>query len=611
MAGAQTLALCSAAVNPPRVAQALLVGLALLSSACGEEETDPLPGVDAAAPDASDPADGGTLADAGAAPDAAVVDQSAPYFDPARLLEVEIELGADDWDELRRQTRSITDVLVGDQCLEAPFPSPFTYFSARVTVDGKTLEPVGVRKKGFIGSLSESRPSLKLSFDEFVPGQRLDGQERLTLNNARQDPSYLRTCLAYLVFERAGVPAPRCNFAHVTVNGQDLGVYVHVEDIKKPFLRRHFDDDEGLLYEGTLSDFREGWLGTFEKKTNREEPDDRAALAALASAAARPASERVEALEEVLDVDAFLSFWAAEVLLVHWDGYAGNTNNFFVYQDPLTARFYFLPWGADAVLSRGPFLPEGTPESVFATGVLAHGLYALPELRARYLDRLASLLSGAWREAELGRYVDEAVALIGPRVLEPGPFGSAVTALREAINTRRAELDPELRAGGLDWPAALRGSPCWSEVGTVRGELVTTWGTHPSSNPLATGTGTITVEYMDASFTGVTVGGSAGFGVSPDDRGQAVFILPALLADNAVVVLYVVTAPENVASGRSIPIDLGTTRAALLWAPRPGAELQIVGWVGNGQLEIEAGGLSPGAAIRVRVDASVLGQGGL
>lgn len=580
-------------------------------SACGSEETDPLPGPDAGLSDGSATRDAGVPPDAGAASDAQVPDPSAPYFETSRLIEVEIELAAEDWDTLRTQAREFPGILVGAECLDAPFSSPYTHFPAKVTVDGQTLENVGVRKKGFVGSLSESRPSLKLKFDEFVPGQRLADMERFTLNNSRQDPSLLRTCIGYSIFERAGVPSPRCNFAHVTVNGQDLGVYVHVEEIKKPFLRRHFDDDEGLLYEGTLSDFRDGWLGTFEKKTNQTEPDDRSALAAVVTALERPESERLDALEAVVDVEAFLSFWAAEVLLSHWDGYAGNTNNFFVYQEPITQRFYFLPWGPDAVLSRSPFLPDEVPHSVFATALLTRRLYEHPELRGRYLARLGALLDTAWSEAELGRYIDQVVALISSRVHQPGPFAAGVEELRNAVNTRRAQLDPELRAGGADWTVPLRGSPCWSEVGVVSAELVTTWGTHPSSNPLMTGTGTISGRYMENDFVGVTVGGSAGFGVSPDDQGEAVFVLPALLPENSVLVLYVVTDPARVIPGQRIPIDLRSTRAALLWAPNVGAELQVLGWVGNGHVEIQEGAVSQGAPIRITVDAAVLGQGGL
>ena len=41
-----------------------------------------------------------------------------------------------------------------------------------VTVDGNTLTNVGVRKKGFQGSLSTTEPSFKVKFDEKVFGSR-------------------------------------------------------------------------------------------------------------------------------------------------------------------------------------------------------------------------------------------------------------------------------------------------------------------------------------------------------------------------------------------------------------------------------------------------------
>ncbi len=40
--------------------------------------------------------------------------------------------------------------------------------------------------------------------------------------------------MAYKLFNDAGVQAPRCSFAKVTVNGEYLGLYSNVESIGKP-----------------------------------------------------------------------------------------------------------------------------------------------------------------------------------------------------------------------------------------------------------------------------------------------------------------------------------------------------------------------------------------
>ena len=41
--------------------------------------------------------------------------------------------------------------------------------------------------------------------DDYVPDRRYRGFERMTLNNSRQDRSYLNQCLSYAAFNAAGV----------------------------------------------------------------------------------------------------------------------------------------------------------------------------------------------------------------------------------------------------------------------------------------------------------------------------------------------------------------------------------------------------------------------
>ena len=162
------------------------------------------------------------------------VDRAAPYFEPDRVLEVAIELAPEDWEALRLETRGIADILGGD-CLDGPPEQLFSWFPATVTVDGVTLEEAGVRKKGYLGSMSYDKPSLKVRFDKYVDQLLTDTLggvlQRLTLNNVQQDYSKLNTCMSYHVFAAAGQPAPRCSFVSATVNGEDMGLYVHVESI--------------------------------------------------------------------------------------------------------------------------------------------------------------------------------------------------------------------------------------------------------------------------------------------------------------------------------------------------------------------------------------------
>src|SRR5205823_8934776 len=102
-----------------------------------------------------------------------------------------------------------------------------------------------------------------------------------------------------------------------------LGVYVLVEGWNKQFLKRHFKNPDGVLYDGGFAKDI-----TYPLELESGEPTDRTDLRELASAARESnALERMARLGKVLDVDRFISFIATEVLLAHWDGSMMNKNN--------------------------------------------------------------------------------------------------------------------------------------------------------------------------------------------------------------------------------------------------------------------------------------------
>ena len=379
---------------------AMAFALALGASACGSDPTQPSSGTPGSSSSGGPSGDGGGPSGDGGGPNQPDPDPSDAMFDPDHVIEVGITMAPEDWDTLRRQSRDVS-ALFGEGCMDGPKESPYTQFPATVTVDGTTLEMSAVRKKGFLGSASLSKPSLKVSFDEYVDGREHAGLEGLTLNNGRQDPSLIKTCLAFKVFRDAGLPASRCNFAHVTVNGEDLGIYAHVEPVGKRLLERHFTDASGDLYEGQISDFRDGWTATYEKKTNEDDPD-RSELDAVAAALLASDAELDATLGAVLDLGAFRRYWATEALIAAWDGYASNTNNHLVYFDPASGKMSFLPWGPDMSFDAvDPLGPPGRPQSVSARAAIASRLYQTPELRAAYAEAMKDLLETAWKEDAL------------------------------------------------------------------------------------------------------------------------------------------------------------------------------------------------------------------
>lgn len=527
-----------------------------------------------------------------------IEDPTDEVFDPARLLRIEIDLPEDDWDFVRTQTRSL-DILSGDDCLAEPFGSPFTYVEATVTIDGEVVDNVGVRKKGFLGSLDDNKPSLKIKFDEYKD-QRFSGLERMTLNNNRQDPAYIRQCIGYQLFADAGVPAPRCNFARVFANGEELGIYAHVESVKKRFLARHFEDNGGRLYEGTLSDYRQGWDGTFEPKTNESDPD-RSDVEAMVAALESPDSQLVDELEPLIDVDRFLTFWAMEVLINHVDGYANNTNNFFAYTDPTTGQIELLPWGIDNILSPGNDFPDGDnpPKAVFASAMLPRRLYLLPETRDRYIERLDELLDAVWDEDAILDEIDRMSALIAPHVdadlfIDGRDFDSEIDSVRGFVRDRRGELEPEL-ASPPAWDYALRDSFCFIEVGNVSGTFDTTFGTASSPQVFGLGSGTIAGDLEGATLAPSQIGTKSGFDQNNLQNAQVQLI--AQTAPDTLLVFVFGTPAANFTSGNTVGLGFGASSGIAIEFDTTTSQSRVVGFMLGGTLQLDQAGTSDGATV--------------
>ncbi|MGE0609199.1 MAG: CotH kinase family protein [Pirellulales bacterium] len=410
-------------------------------------------------------------------------------LDPERLIEIRIELAARDWSLLCSQSPNGSAMFGG-----LPSESSYTYFKADIWIEGQKIESVGVRKKGSFGSADFQRPSLKVEFDEYVQQIPVKGLSQLTLNNNKQDQSQVSQLLTYKLFRDAGNPAPRCNLAHVTVNGTSLGIYSNVESIKKSFLKRFFEDKSGNLYEGSLTDFHPGSLDYLEMKTNEVE-NDRADIRRLAELLAADGALDLGELEKIIDLDSFFRHWALEAMTGFWDGYASNQNNYFLYFNPADGRGYFIPWGADyAFTSQGPMsFGQGVP-AIYAQGILANRLYHTKGVPERYQATMRRLLDEVWNEKEMIAEVDRVEELITPH-LHQSQSGTpkAMDELREFINTRGATLQTALEAWRPFVPRRPRTPTHIVPIGNANGTFSTVW-SEGKPDPADGGEADITVE---------------------------------------------------------------------------------------------------------------------
>jgi len=359
---------------------------------------------------------------------------------PTRVVDIRITLPAADWNRLRRKRRRFSAVLSG-----GTGQSPYKYVSGDITIDGERIESVGIRKKGTFGSLDRERPSLKIKFDEFRKQDPIKGLSRLTLNNNKQDAAQVSQFLTYRLFRDAGLHAPRSSFARVTVNDEYLGIYSHVESIKKPFLERSFGDKSGNLYEGTYAEFLPSSVQKLEAKTNKT-GNDRRQIIKLAAALAADGDLSIADVEQVVDIDNFLHFWAMEGLLQMDDSFSSHRSNYYFYENPMNGLGYFIPWGADESFAKKV---EPRPTVVYLQSLLANRLYRTEGMPQRYKNTMLHLLDEVWKEAELIAEIDRVEELIRPHLHErqQGTF-KAMNDVREFIRTRRKVIQDELS----DWP---------------------------------------------------------------------------------------------------------------------------------------------------------------
>ena len=399
---------------------------------------------------------------------AAVIDSAEELFAPDNFLEVKIQINPLLWDRLRYQYRDITKERKPGEA----FKSNYAYLPARVFINDEDLGEVGLRKKGLIGSSSTQRPSLKIKFNHSKKGRKYHGLERLTLNNNIQDPSLVKQYLSYKLFRKAGLPAPRCNFARVYVNGQYLGVYTNVESIRKQFLKRAFNDSDGDLYEGMINDFREGMYETFEIKDGAGKKMK--SIVRAVKALSKEGDDQLNELGQAIDIDQFINFWVLEIITGHWDGYNGNLNNFFVYSSSEDKRLRFIPWGTDGTWSMfNPFIGAKTARMTNASSLLARTIYLHPETRKTYRTALTYHLEKTWNEEEILSDIKEIHTMVESHVIgSTKGLKEAARTIREYIRTNRNTLESELAGPEPQWTIPLKRSEPVQIAGDLKANFI-------------------------------------------------------------------------------------------------------------------------------------------
>ena len=303
----------------------------------------------------------------------------------------------------------------------------------------------------------DRKPSLTLNFDKFAPGQKFHGLDKIHLNNSAQDASYFHEALARELFNEAGVPTPRAGHAAVNLNGRELGPYVLLEGANKRFLKRHYDATDGNLYDGGSGGDLNSSRMDVDSGKNRDNRDDLKAL--IAATQIRDSAQRFARLDQVLDVDRFVTFAALEVLLVHWDGYCSAANNYHVFHDTGPDKLIFMPRGMDQILGKqGSLSASITPAW---KGSVARALFSTGEGRRRYLERLNHVFTNQFQvealNAKIDRLADRLRPVAAPGLLDGVSFQLQVRSLKSRVAQRISHVEGQLARPAVPVPFPASG----------------------------------------------------------------------------------------------------------------------------------------------------------
>jgi spore coat protein H len=388
----------------------------------------------ASAPKPATRGPGGAKATAAAKPEAKPApakaatrkDESIAFFRNGVIPRLKIEIAPTELERLRHQPRE--------------------YVRCTVIENSKTrYEQVGIHLKGAAGSFRavDDRPALTVNFDEFKKEQVFHGLDKIHLNNSVQDPTYLNELLASELFQAAGVPAARTTHARVWLNGRDLGLYVLKEGFNKRFVRRHYADASGNLFDGGFVQDLDGQ----PRRQSGDGPKDGSDIRALIEACQEPDMvKRWPRVEQMVDIDRFLTFTAMELLMCHWDGYNRNRNNYRFYIEPKSRKIHFFPHGTDQLFGDPNFGVFDAFSSIVGNAVLSN-----PEWRLRYRRRLLALMKHFVPADRLLQRVDAHQKRLTPIVAELGgypaqEFDYHVRQLKDRLTARARSLTEQTRS---------------------------------------------------------------------------------------------------------------------------------------------------------------------
>jgi hypothetical protein len=328
----------------------------------------------------------------------------ADLFDDEVLHELRLEVHPRDWDRLK-----------------ATFLEN-TYYPAdlRWIYKGQPIEAqqVAIRSRG-TGSRNPVKPGLRLDINRYNTNHRFVGLREITLRNNTQDATMIRERVAFALMRKLGLPAPRVSHTRLYVNNEYMGLYSIVESINEDFLFDRFKDSDGYLYEYDYGFYDPPYFfeykgenpesyapKPFQPETHEDRPQLDRIVSFIRTINLSSDQDFERAIAEFVDLKALAAEMAAEAYIAELDGIIGDygLNNFYLYRQSGSNRFFFLPWDKSQT-----FTQIDRPSRMnLDTNRLARRAFTIPAVEETFRSVLAAAAAtaggtGGWLENEVLR----------------------------------------------------------------------------------------------------------------------------------------------------------------------------------------------------------------
>lgn len=312
------------------------------------------------------------------------------------------------------------------------------YVLGTLTYRGEIMDSIGAQFKGntsYKNVTNDAKYSFAIELDAFIDGQDIEGYNTLNLNNAFQDPSFMKEVL-YNHLNRYNIPGAKSNFVKLYINGEYWGIYANVQQLNKDFTKEWFMTNNGSLWRANTSSAGDTTISPTEgggrpgggrpggggggggaqwgdgtsalnylgadtalyqkyytlKHSSQNKPWD--LLLNLTNVLNNtPDASLVDSISKYLDIDKTLWFLAHETVFTDDDSYImKGKQDYYVYYEPETGLFSPMEFDGNSALDTKNIEWDLFYNAEKENYPLMNRLYAIPEIRQRYLAHARSII---------------------------------------------------------------------------------------------------------------------------------------------------------------------------------------------------------------------------